>query len=111
MNDKEAETLQNSDNWDWEAAESKRGNRKHRAVVSVAFTREDFEQIGLYAESVGQSVSALIREAVLEKVNGAGALVTFSYSVTTPHRPYVSRIGPQAITEARVSRNPLTSTK
>jgi hypothetical protein len=111
MNDKESETLQNPDNWNWEAAESKRGKRKHRAVVSVAFVREDFEQIALYAESIGQSVSALIREAVLEKVTGAGALVTFSYTVTTPQQPFVSRIGPRAITAARVSKNPLTSTK
>lgn len=53
--------------------------RPPRAVVSVAFSRADFERVESYAREHGQKISEAIREAVLARVAGvAAAPITLS---------------------------------
>lgn len=47
--------------------------RRARAVVSVAFQRDEFDSVVRFAEKSGRPVSAVIREATLEHVSSAGA--------------------------------------
>lgn len=76
MNDKpngdpsqEVEELQDPENWDWDAAEARPGVKKARAVVSVAFSRLDFDRLSEHAEVLHVPLSAFIREAALEKLS------------------------------------------
>ena len=55
------------DNWDFERAEQRPGVQKSRAIVSVAFRRDEFEQVGLEAERLGVKVSEFIRRAALDR--------------------------------------------
>lgn len=73
MGDREFEELQEPGNWDFQRAEKRPGVRKPRAVVSVAFSREDFERVSQYAENVGTKTSEFIREAALARVASQGA--------------------------------------
>ena len=61
------EELQNPDNWDFEKAEAKPGVKRGRAVVSVAFSRDDFERVAEFAEAFGMKVSEFIRGAALDR--------------------------------------------
>ena len=63
MADKE---LENPDNWDFNAVKVHPAVKSARAIVSVAFSREDYELVSLCAESSGQRISEFIREAALE---------------------------------------------
>ncbi len=65
----EAENLESPEEWDYERAERISPQKKARAVVSVAFSREDLELIGDYAERLGQKTSAYIRQAAIEKAS------------------------------------------
>ena len=62
MSDKE---LQDPGTWDFEGAETHPGRKNARAIVSVAFSREDFELVCSAAEKRGVKLSALIRAATL----------------------------------------------
>jgi hypothetical protein len=56
------------DDWDFEHAERRRPVRKPRAVVSVAFSREDFERLTEVAEKQGLRTSEFIRIAALARL-------------------------------------------
>jgi hypothetical protein len=66
MNDKDLKALENSENWDWENAETESGTKNRRAIVSVAFPREDFKKVAECARQIGVSVSAFIRHAAVD---------------------------------------------
>ena len=70
MTDKEQEELQKPKTWDWDRAEAHPGHKKPRAVVSVAFNRDDFETVALYAERAHMRVSEFIRSAALGCAEG-----------------------------------------
>jgi hypothetical protein len=70
MDDKEREELHNPESWDWERAESRPGRKKRRAVVSVAFDREDFETVAAFAERAGMKLSQFIRSAAIGCTEG-----------------------------------------
>jgi len=70
MDDKEREELQNPESWDWARAESRPGRKKPRAVVSVAFNREDFETVAASAERAGVKLSQFIRSAAIGCAEG-----------------------------------------
>ncbi len=53
--------------WDFERAKIKKPVKAPRVVVSVAFSREDFESVAGYAGRMGKKISEFIREAALEK--------------------------------------------
>ena len=53
--------------WDWERAEKRPPVKQPRAIVSVAFSAEEFERISREAEQAGKPVSTYIRESMLER--------------------------------------------
>lgn len=68
--DKERKELQSPQSWDWERAESRPPRKKPRAVVSVAFNRNDFETVANFAERAGMKVSEFIRSAAMGCAEG-----------------------------------------
>ena len=60
--------LQYPGTWDFEKAEIHPGRKNARAIVSVAFSREDFEQVCLAAAKRGVKLSAFIRAATLDSM-------------------------------------------
>jgi hypothetical protein len=70
MDDKEREELQNPESWDWERAQARPGRKKPRAVVSVAFKRDDFEIVAAFAERAGMKLSEFIRSAAIGCAEG-----------------------------------------
>jgi hypothetical protein len=70
MADKEQEKLKDPKTWDWERAETRPGRKKPRAVVSVAFNRDDFETVALVAERAQMRLSEFIRSAALGCAEG-----------------------------------------
>ena len=83
MNEKEIKGLESSDTWDLEAATSGRRTKPTRAIVSVAFKREEFELVSESAELVGMRTSEFIRTAALEKARPSGSSVSFYVSSGT----------------------------
>lgn len=63
MNDNDREN--NDDSWDFERAERRSSTRPARAVVSVAFNRDDFDQVSATAQAFHMKVSEFIRTAAL----------------------------------------------
>jgi hypothetical protein len=55
------------DEWDFENAEKREPARRPRAVVSVAYPREDFELVEQRARKLGKKLSEFIREASLAR--------------------------------------------
>jgi hypothetical protein len=80
MTDKEQKELQKTKTWDWDRAEAHPGHKKPRAVVSVAFNRDDFETVALYAERAHMRVSEFIRSAALGCAEGRYLVVIPSAS-------------------------------
>ena len=72
MSRDEIKDLESSVNWDLDKAEPVRRTKPARAVVSVAFRREDFEIVSAAAERAGMRTSEFIRTAALEKVKPTG---------------------------------------
>ena len=70
MDDKEREELQNQESRDWERAQARPGRKKPRAVVSVAFNRDDFETVAAFAERAGMKLSEFIRSAAIGCAEG-----------------------------------------
>jgi hypothetical protein len=75
MNDKERKQLQSPESWDWERAESRPARKKPRAVVSVAFNRDDFETVAAFAERAGMKLSEFIRSAAMGCAEGKTLVV------------------------------------
>lgn len=67
------------DEWDFENAEKREPARRPRAVVSVAFSRDDFELVEERAKGLGKRLSEFIREASLARAR-----------VPEPMRPIVT---------------------
>ena len=88
----ELDDLQNPENWD-------EGNvrppvKAPRAVVSVAFSREDFERIVAAARARGMKTSEFIRYAALAEAAGArqpSGPITVSGMAHTTHPQPASR--------------------
>jgi hypothetical protein len=59
------------DEWDFENAERREPTRRPRAVVSVAFSRDDFELVEERAKRLGKKLSEFIREASLARARGS----------------------------------------
>lgn len=71
MTEHNEEELQNPENWDFENAERRPAVKRPRAVVSVAFSREDYDQLVAYAKRREMKVSEFIRAAALERTAAA----------------------------------------
>lgn len=71
MDKSELEDLQDEKSWELDEETPASRPRKARAVVSVAFPREDFERVEEYAQSHRISISELIRQAALQRIAGS----------------------------------------
>ncbi len=85
-NTDELDELQDPEAWD--KGEVRPAVKSPRAIVSVAFAREDFERIADYATRHGMKTSEFIRRAALETVaprRPAPAMIIVTGSVHTAH--------------------------
>lgn len=92
MSDKELADLQNADSWDFGEAERRPGVKGARAVVSVAFSREDFDHVTACADQISKRTSEFIREAALERASRLMGSATLSSSsgpgwIVITHKP------------------------
>lgn len=69
------EELQKPETWDFDKAVEKPGRSQGRAVVSVSFSREDFNLVSQHAEMLGLKTSELIRNATLEQITSGTILI------------------------------------
>ena len=78
MSEKDSE-LQTPDTWDIEQGVVRSGTKNTRAVVSVAFNREDFYRVTEAAERSGVKTSEFIREATLDKAATLAKVTGFGW--------------------------------
>jgi hypothetical protein len=94
MSWEELEELQSAETWEGTGETVRPSPKSARAIVSVAFSREDFETIAEYARQHGMKTSEFIRRATLDKVTPkreepvvfsvTGAVFTGYVSVSAP---------------------------
>ena len=84
------EELQDPGKWDLDNAEEQQPEpaRPSRAVVSVAFSREDFDRVALFAENNGLKISEMIRNAALDEVNGRMRTIYIDATVVGTGTPW-----------------------
>jgi hypothetical protein len=63
----ELEDLQNPEHWDYERAERRPAAKAGRAVVSVAFPRDDFQLVANAADREGERLSEFVRKAAVAR--------------------------------------------
>jgi hypothetical protein len=71
MDEPERLEMQDPASWEFVANEKYERPRKARAVVSVAFSRDDFEDVERYAMRHRMRVSEFIRGAALDRLHAA----------------------------------------
>lgn len=77
------DALENPENWDFERAEERQPSRSARAVVSVAFPRDDFTIVSEAARESGKKLSEFVREAAVDRARTADhKKVVYSMSTT-----------------------------
>jgi predicted ABC-class ATPase len=87
MDETELQELQDPDTWEDDGEEEIHSPVKSaRAVVSVAFTREDFKRVSDYAERHGLKTSEFIRKAALDRVASEHNQPTAGYVFVTESR-------------------------
>lgn len=87
------DALREEENWAFSEAFVSPGVQKVRAVVSVAFSRDDFETVAKAASEKGMKTSAFIRDSALTKagilleettMSWAGSSLKGIFMVTSP---------------------------
>ena len=78
--DEELDDLQNPENWDWDTAERRPGSASARAIVSVAFARQDFDLVSEAAQRSGMKTSEFIRTAALSRAKRRQSTVVYGMS-------------------------------
>ncbi len=68
MADQDVNSIEHEENWDFARAERRSGNRGVRTILSVAFSREEFDRVSACAERSNAKVSEFVRAAALERV-------------------------------------------
>ena len=66
--------------WDWEKAAVGRAKQGRRAVVSVAFSRSDFQLVAQCARHLKAPLSGFIRDAALERAKAQMPIRVIDYS-------------------------------
>jgi hypothetical protein len=105
----ELEALQNPENWEDEENPVRPPVKSPRAVVSVAFSREDFESIAAHAREHGMKTSEFIRRAALNQLapKQEEALVSVTGVVSTG---YAAVSAPRARTQVSMPEPPVYAT-
>ena len=78
MKDKELAELQDPNNWDYESAEVREPVKNHRAILSVAFSHEDFVLVVQAAQELGIRTSEFVRQAAIARALGQHELAQLS---------------------------------
>ena len=78
MENDELRELQDPASWDFDRAEARPPAKRPRAVVSVAFSREDYDRVTELARRSNMRTSEYIRAAALGHVRSQPAVVRFS---------------------------------
>lgn len=76
MDEKEIQTLESEDEWDYENAERYPGVKNPGAVLAVTFSHDDFERLAGCAQKLGITISELVLEATLDRVDTLSASPT-----------------------------------
>ena len=76
----EEKELQDAGTWDFSRAVVSPGTQKARAVVSVAFARDDFEQVASAARQSEMKTSEFIRGAALAKAKSSTHVTSLGWS-------------------------------
>ena len=79
MSDAELQELQDPSNWEDDGGGIRPGVKQSRAIVSVAFAREDFARVVEESQRRGLRTSEFIRKAALDSV----AVPRISYQVVS----------------------------
>lgn len=75
----ELEDLEKPDNWDFDNAVEHPPVRGRRAIVSVAFPRDDFQLVSGTAAKVGMKTSEFIRKAAIEKASTSAEILSIAW--------------------------------
>jgi hypothetical protein len=89
MDDCNEQELQSAETWE-EQGETRPPVKSPRAIVSVAFGRDDFERVAEYARRHGLKTSEFIRQAALTQIDAEhrrANVVAVSGNVRTNHPP------------------------
>jgi hypothetical protein len=106
MSKEELQELQSPETWE-DAGEVVRPTTKPpRAVVSVAFSREDFEAIADHAKKRGMKTSEFIRRAALDMASPKHPEPIFVSVTGGVYTEYVSVSAPRPKTEVRTNQEP-----
>ena len=104
MQEREDHDLEEPSSWDYERAEKRPSAKPDRAVVSVAFSRKDFERVAGYAERSGMRTSEFIRRAALDQARAGAKITEFSFLGGTSGTLFVEKpFEPSTLVFARVS--------
>ena len=82
--DKELARMEDAGYWDADRDENHAPAKKGRAILSVAFSREDFDRVAEVAEEAHMRVSEFVRGAALEKAArdfSTGRVASYSYNI------------------------------
>src|SRR3990172_624134 len=93
----EDEELEKPETWDYGQPIRRRGKKGLRAIVSVAFDREDFGRVSECARRHGMKISEFIREAALVRVRSSGPEMALSSPSWTSVQ-YVHPFPPPTVT-------------
>lgn len=75
----EMEDLEKPDNWDFDNAIEHPPVKGRRAVVSVAFPRDDFQLVSGTAAQLGMKTSEFIRKAAVEKASASAEIMSIAW--------------------------------
>lgn len=95
MDDTELRELEDRETWDDDVGEVRPPVKAPRAVVSVAFARDDFERVSEFARRAGMKTSEFIRRSALEAVGSQVSGVTITSITGSIHTDYV-QVRPRA---------------
>ena len=76
----EEKELQDQETWDFSQTVVSPGMSKARAVVSVAFVREDYQQVVQAAKKSGVKTSEFIRSAALSKAQALTIVTSMGFA-------------------------------
>jgi predicted DNA binding CopG/RHH family protein len=96
MDERELKELQDEESWDDDKVRP--AAKPQRAVVSVAFSRDDLERVATYAQQHGMETSEFIRRAALSQMtgeNGRSTVLSVSGNVHT-NRPRTRNKAPRS---------------
>jgi hypothetical protein len=105
--EKDVANLESESEWDYDSAQRVAPVRKARAVVSVAFGRDDLEIVAADAQRLGLKLSAYIRTASIDKASRNPHVTSIRwFGATTGSFAVSVELGPDTRVSSSVLRHP-----